>query len=136
MRRDRVAVLGAGGLFQNSLVEALASHRWFLVRRFPLDDPEATVERVNAFGPQVVLVVRSTDAPVPPAALSLMERGIPIITLDPKEPAMTFSFQERNTSATLGRVLEALRAACTLSSGRAHSATTSRGKRTGEGGGA
>ncbi|MBI4340337.1 MAG: hypothetical protein HY680_10380 [Chloroflexi bacterium] len=137
MRRDRVAVLGEEGLFQASLMEALATQRWFEVQSFSTADPEAAVAQVSAFQPHVVLVVRSSGEPVPQAVFSQMEKGVPILTLDPKEPAMTFSFQERKASTTLDRVLEALRAARPLFSGRREGPrTASRGKRDADGGGA
>ena len=114
MRRERVAVLGAGGLFQGSLTEALADYRWFQVMVFSLDDGNATTDEVNIFGPTVVLVVRGANEPLPTAALAQMERGVPIVTVDPKEPVMMVTFKACGTSATLNKVLEALRTAGAL----------------------
>ncbi|MBI4311645.1 MAG: hypothetical protein HY681_07670 [Chloroflexi bacterium] len=136
MRRDRVAVLGVGGLFEESVIEALGTHRLFLVRRFPVADPETTLEMINEFRPHAVLVVRSGDESLAQGVISHMEADVPIVTLDPKEPAITLSFKANKAGASLEGVLEALRAARALSSATGRPAQASRGKRNGERGAA
>lgn len=119
MQRQRVAVIGFGGLFEASLVETLAAQRWLLVKGFQMDDPQRACEQIDAFGPHAVIVVRSPDDPLSEAMLLLLENRVPVVRLDPGEPALKLSLTASNATATLDRVLEILRAAAGLSGGRA-----------------
>ncbi len=110
MPRDRVAVIGGWGLFTDSVAAALASKPGFRVRRFSLEDEDALSEEISAFEPDVVVAVGGADRPIPQAALMHMEEGVAVVTLDPTEPTMSFTYQERNTRATLEHVLGVVRA--------------------------
>lgn len=118
MRREHVAVLGRGGVFEASLIAALEDQRWLQAQYFCTADLETTAARVKAFGPNVVIVVRSASDPIPPAVLCQMEQGVPIMTLDPGEPVLTFSLTATNASATLDKVMNLLWAARTLTGGK------------------
>ncbi|MBF8267567.1 MAG: hypothetical protein HW388_1075 [Dehalococcoidia bacterium] len=124
MERDRVAVVGGKGLFGDTVVAALASKRRFHVQRFFLDDQSATARELNAFKPDMIVLVGGIDQPVPQAILSQMEKGVVIVTLDPGEPTMDFSCQVRQAPATLETVMRTVQAARLMVRGEPEKVTT------------
>lgn len=127
MRRDRVAVLGRRGIFEDSLVAALASNGSLRVRQFPLAYQGATPGEIRAFGPDVVVVV-GKDWPALPDAVLPLKEGVAIITLDPREPNMSFSYLDSRAPATLDSVLEVVRTARAVLRTKRTSESIPRGK--------
>lgn len=111
MRRERVAVLGGKGLFEDSVVAALAAKPGLLVRRFSLSDVGATSGEINTFAPDMVVLVGDIDQAVPPNVIPHIDNGMAVLTLDPVEPAMGFSYRVRKSPASLDSVLRTMRAA-------------------------
>ena len=118
-KRERVAVVGGRGLFEETVAAALVSKRHLHVRRFALDEESTMSREIGAFKPDMIVLMGSIGQPVPQAILPQIEKGVAIVTLDPTKPTMDFSYQVREAPATLETVLRTVEAArIILSRGR------------------
>ena len=112
MRRDRVALIGGAGVFEDSLAATLASNRSVRVRRFDQDDD------VAAFDPDVIVIVGPAEAANEAEEAPQFAEGVAVLRLDPLESTMSFSCRTGRTPASLDSVLAAVRAARALLRGK------------------
>ena len=111
LQRNRVAVIGGKGLFGDTVVAALASERRFLVQRFSIEEQSSMSEQIDTFEPDMIVLVGGIDLPLPQAVHSQLQKGVAIVTLDPREPTLDFSCQVRQAPATLDMVMRTVEAA-------------------------
>lgn len=117
MRRDRVAVAGAHGLFTESVQAALNVQRGTEVRYFDIDENGALSPDIQEFEPNVLVIVERLGLEIWDRARTQVGESVGIVTLNPVEPTMSVFVQAFGVPATLDIVIDAVTAVRFLASG-------------------